>query len=274
MSNELTTSGHFNLDDLDAVMQASGAVEAPRESFNRMKLDGPNFVADDNAWQTPVRGDGPAFIARIVGAPTQYQAKWFTAAEAERVDRPSIAESFCKSHIEIPTQARETAEDGTSCRSCPFNPFERGVQNKCAWKGDLRLQPFPEGDDPELTGDEPIYLLTLSTSAMFQWKGPSREGETNFITELGRYAVTNAQRLYDIEVTTKEQAEMVVGRALGALNAGLVAAEVRSVKKANEALGREWYVPVLTPIHIDTDESDLDLIESPANQEALEGAGL
>lgn len=255
MNSELTNAGHFDISDLDAVLQSTGAVEAPRESFNRIKVDGPNFIAEDNAWQTPVRGDGPAFLARIVAAPSQYQAKWFEEAEAERVGRPQVAKSFCKSFFEVPAQAREQSEDGTSCRSCPFNPFERGVQNKCAWKGDLRVQPFPEGDDPELTGEEPIYLLTLSTSAMFQWKGPSRDGETNFITELGRFAVINAQRLWNIEVTTQEQAKQVVNLALGALNAGLVAAEVRSVKKTNESAGREWYVPVLTPIHIDVDTS-------------------
>jgi hypothetical protein len=257
MSGELTTQGHFDITELDSVLQSTGAVEPPRDSFNRIKVDGPNFIAEDNAWQTPVRGDGPALICRIVAAPTQYQAKWFTDAEAERVDRPSIANAFCKSHFDIPTQARENAEDGTSCRACPFNPFERGVANKCSWKGDIRIQPFPEGDDPELTGNEPIYLLTMSTSAMFQWKGPSRDGETNFITELGRYAITNAQDLYGMTVTTREQAETVVNRALGALNAGMVAAELRSKKQVNESLGREWYIPVFTPIHIEKDENDI-----------------
>lgn len=268
MSDELTTAGHFNIDDLDKVMQESGAVEPPRESFNRIKVDGPNFVAEDNAWQTPVRGDGPALIARIVAAPAQYQAKWFTAAEAERVDRPSISESFCKSHFDIPTQARETSEDGTSCRGCPFNPFERGVPNKCSWKGDVRIQPFPEGDNPEITGEEPIYLLTLSTSAMFQWKGPSRDNETNFITELGRFAVQNAQDLYGITVTTQEQAKMVVNRALGSLNAGDVAAELRAVKKSNEALGREWYVPVFTPVHIEKSDEPVNTPEAQAQLDA------
>lgn len=270
MSNELTTAGHFNIDDLDSVLQSTGAVEPPRESFNRIKVDGPNFIAEDNAWQTPVRGDGPALICRIVAAPEQYQAKWFTAAEADRVDRPSISESFCKSKFDVPSQAREYAEDGTSCRSCPFNPFERGVQNKCSWKGDVRIQPFPEGDDPELTGEEPVYLLTLSTSAMFQWKGPSRDGETNFITELGRYAITNAQELYGMTVTTREQAESIVSRALGALNMGMVAAELRAVKKTNEQLGREWYVPVFTPIHIEKDEDAVT--NTPEAQAQLDAA--
>lgn len=273
MGNELTPAGHFNIDDIDKVMQGTGAVEAPRESFNRIKVDGPNLVAEDNAWQTPVRGDGPALIARIVSPPNQYQAKWFTAAEAERVDRPSIAESFCKSHTDIPAQAREYAEDGTSCRACPFSPFERNVPNKCSWKGDLRIQPFPEGDDPELTGDEPIYLLTLATSAMFKWAGPSRDGETNFITELGKFAIINAQELYDVEVTTNEQADAIGKRAVGDLNAGLVAAEIRSVKQVNEQYGREWYIPVLTPIHIEKDDQPAQ-VTAPENVEALDGTGL
>lgn len=273
MSNELTEAGHFDLSNLDSVLQRTGAIEPPRESINRIKVDGPNFIAEDDAWQTPVRGDAPALICRIVKPIEEYQAKWFTDSDADKADRPDMAGGkFCKSRFLVPGEAREYGTGGASCRSCPFNPFERGVPNKCAWKGDLNIQPFPPGDDPELTGEEPIYTLTLSTSAMFAWKGPSREGEKNFISELCRYAVINAQELYGITVTSEDTAELVSNRALGALAAGNVAAELRSIKRVDEARGREWYIPVFTPIHIDvTDEGD---VENPENLKQLEGSGL
>jgi hypothetical protein len=267
MTSELTKAGTFDPADLDAALVRAGATEE-RTHVNRIKVEGLNFIVpgnDDEAWATPLKGGGPAMVCRLTGGVSEYQAKWFDEAATIQADRPEMLKSFCKSRIGIPGEDREFGTGKTSCRECPFNPFDKSAKNKCSWKGDIEVQPFPEGDEPELTGEEPIYTLTLNTSAMFKWKGPARDGETHFIKELTKFALVHAKELWDIEVLSDEDADRVINRALGALNAGRVAAELRSVKQVNEEYGREWYVPIFTPVMIDVSEAD--------DQHALLGEG-
>lgn len=269
MANEIAPADLFKPEELSAILANAGAIEQPMESFNRLRLDGPNFIADDNAWQTPVKGGGPALICRIVSPPEEYQAKWFNDLDADKADRPDMAGGkFCKSRFSVPSEAREFGTNGASCRQCIFNPFQRENFPKCQWKGDIRLQPFPDGPDPELTGDEPIYTLTCSTTAMIEWKGTASNNmrgsvtDRNFIARFGQFAITNAQSIWGIDPTTREGAAQAIMRGLGALNAGLVAAELRSLKAVNEEKGREWYVPSFIPIHIEPDNDGAAAIDS------------
>jgi hypothetical protein len=191
-------------------------------------------------------------VARIVTSPEQLQSKWFDAADAASVGRDGktigiadITDQYCKSHFEIETEKREFSQDGTNCRTCVFNPFEKGVPNKCGWKANIQMQIFPDGDPPQLVGNEEIYTITLSTSAMFAWQGPSRNGEANFIKQLNEFGIKNAEEIYGVtKVDTIGAATSISRRVLSSLKNGDVAAEVRSVKRSNEALGREWYIPV------------------------------
>jgi hypothetical protein len=268
MTNEIAPADLFKPEELSTILANAGAIEQPSETFSRLRLEGPNFVAEDNAWQTPIKGGGPALICRIVAPPEEYQAKWFTDADAQLGDRPDMAGGkFCKSRFGVPSEAREFGTNGASCRTCIFNPFQRDYQNKCAWKGDVRVQPFPDGPDPELSGDEPIYTLTISTTGMIEWKGTASSNmrgsvsERNFIARLGQFAITNAKDIWDIDPTSRMGAEQAIMRGLGALNAGLVAAELRSLKMVNEERGREWYVPSFVPIHIEPDNDDVPALD-------------
>ena len=268
MSNELTQAGTWDPKELDTILQQAGAIPEQGERFNRMKVDGPNFTAENDAWQTPVRGGGPAMVVRIVQPPEEFQSKWFTQADATITGRDDMVNQFCKSRFAVPAEAREFGTNHTNCRECPFNPFLKGVPNKCSWKGDIRLQVFPEGDDVELTGEEEEYVLTINMSGMIEWGGFNNNptagsvSEFHFIKQLNVFSIANAESLWGFEVTSNILALKAINMAMTQLNSGKVAAELRSVKKVDEAKGREWYLPSFTPILIEPMDPDMVQVEA------------
>lgn len=241
-------------DDITAILRSLGGVETPTTEFHRIKVDGSTFYLDDEPFVSNPKTGAPAFTARIVGAPEEYQALWFDAEIADIAGRPNKT-GFCKSWFGQPSQAREFAEDGTSCRSCPFNPFtkEPPLGKKCQWKGELQLQIV----DPA-TGqlrDDTIWHLTLSTTAMIEWKGTSRDSvkgnvsDQNFMHKLATYAVGTAP---------DADPKSAIYNALTALSLGGVVAEFRILRGQSQDGARTWSVVSATPVAI------LDVSEAPA----------
>jgi hypothetical protein len=87
------------------------------------------------------------------------------------------------------------------------------------------------------------------------------------MARLGAFSVENAKDIWGIDTTTRQGAEQAIMRGLGALNAGLVAAELRSLKMTNEQLGREWYVPSFTPIHIEPDGPETPVLAGGSEED-------
>jgi hypothetical protein len=263
MSNEETAVQTASLtpEEIQAVLSGQGVIDEESEGFGaiRMKGTGNTFQTEDDVWVYNPKTDEPAFTARLMSAPVQYQAKWFTEAEAERAGRPEIADRFCKSHYDIPSQSRERSESGASCRACPFNPFG-DESKKCQWRGDLSFQIIP--DEGHLTGDEPIHMISLPVTGMIEWKGTRRapmEGSAtkrNFMAKLADLSIRQAE-----DWGVNERQAIIVG--LEALNEGMVAAEFRLIQQTNEEQGRTWSVVSLTPIHVQKPEAkDAPAIEA------------
>jgi hypothetical protein len=241
-------------EEIGDILRGGGYIDAAASDFNRMKLDGSTIVAGDDIFiYNPKKPDVPAFQAQIVQPPEEYQGKWFNAEAAQIANRPDIADSMCKSYYDNPQQARKYSEDGASCDACPFHPFHKSAmpgtdQAKCSWKGDLRLRIIPENG--ELTGEEPVWTLTLSTTGMIEYRGASREpqkgsvSEYNFLYQLSRLAESKAE---EWGVTPKQAVMM----ALNAYQAGGVAANVRVLRATNDEGSRSWSVPSFEPFHIE-----------------------
>lgn len=245
-------------EEITAILAGHGAVDESDPGYIRMKTSGTNFVTDDNMWMTnPMTGE-PAFVARLLSAPVQYQSFWFDAAAAEKAGRPDMEKRFCKSHYDNPNENREYGTNGAPCRPCPFNPFGN-ERPKCSWKGDLAFQIIPE--DGQLTGDEPIHSITLSITGMIEYKGTKKDNvagsvtEQNFMHRLATLSVANAA-----DWGVSQEAAVLIG--LNALAEGMVAAEFRSITAKNEEKGMEWQVVSLNPVHIQRPDTGVEQIEA------------
>jgi len=236
----------LNVDEISAILAAHGAIDEAGDSYIRMKVQGTNFITDDDVWMSNPKTGAPAFKARLIGPPIQYQAFWFDAAAAERAGRPDMVKRFCKSHYDNPNEAREYGTNGASCRACPFNPFG-SERPKCQWRGDVNFQIID--DEQPLTGDEPIYTMSFSITSMIEYKGTKRapnEGSVsteNFMYKLAKFSIGMAS-----EWGVSPEQAIIIG--LSALNEGMVAVEFRALTARSEELGREWSVVSMTPYHV------------------------
>ena len=176
---------------------------------------------------------------RIVRPPEEYWAIWVDDEAAASVGQPDIAGTFSKKYLQADAQHRVWPSD---------EAFEqlKAAGNKASWKGDMLVQVIPESGT--LIGDETVYLLTLSTTSLIDFKGTSRTpsggsvSTENFITKLSKFA-QQQEGVTDPSVAVID--------ALTSLTLGGVAAEVRILRAENKELGRTWPVIVFDPIHVE-----------------------
>lgn len=263
-------------DEITALLQGAGVVDTANNTFNRMKVDGSMFVAGDEVYPyNPVKGE-PAFIARIVAPPDQYQGFWFNEKTATFANRPDMANRMCKSYYDVPNQARKFSENGASCDACPFNPFRPAPlegEGHCQWKGDLNLQILPP--DGVLTGEETIWTLTLSMTGMIEWRGTRKNpssgsaSEFNFMHKLANFAVSQAA---EWGVTPQE----AIATALTSYNLGGVAAEFRLVRQQSDDKSRSWNVVSATPIYVEplTEDSAPAIEAGELGDEVIDGEAI
>ena len=248
--------------EITTLLRGENAIDDEGQTFNRMKVSGSTFEAGDEVYPYNMKTDAPAFTARIIQPPEQYQGFWFTPEAADFAERPEIGNHMCKSYYDEPSQARKYAEDGASCDACPFHPFKTppaGFNGKCSWKGDLQLQIIP--DDGVLKGDETTWTLTLSTTSMIELRGTRKEpvrgtvSDLNFMQKLSNFA---QEHMVEWGFTTPEEA---IRAALTSYNLGGVAAEFRVLKATNDKGDRTWGVVSLTPVYVETnfDEAPVQL---------------
>jgi hypothetical protein len=270
-------------DEVTKILQDLGMLEVQRSEFHRIKVDGAVFDVDGTPYVSNPRTNAPAFVSRIIGPPEQYQALWHDQELALALNRPDAEGKFCKSHFNNPDEARKVSNLGYSCESCPVAPWKRDNEygRKCSWKGDIQLQMV----DP-MTGlffvvldeitkqevpDETVYTMSLSTTAMIEWQGTSRDPKAgnvspkNFIQKLAELGMDESP----------DDPNAGIVRAINALGLGLVVAEWRSLKASSGDGARTWYVPSATPIAIldieaapqlaattTTTDADLDVVET------------
>lgn len=242
----------FSPEEITAALERAGAIdEKTNDFYPRIKVDGTTFVTENDVFPYNPKTDEPAFIARIVAPPEQHQAYYFNEEDAKLAGREDMAGRYCKSYYNNPHEARKFGTNGASCEACVFKPFGDS-KKKCSWRGDLLIQIIPENG--VMTGDEETYNLTLSTTGMIQWRG-TRANQN------GGSVPNTHNSMYELAVLALKLApewgvsnEEAITEALGALNAGYVAAEFRVRRITNERNGQTWSVPYIIPVHIERAE--------------------
>lgn len=245
--------------EITNILQKAGAIDDNSSTFNRMKVDASMFIAGDDMYAYNPKTDEPAFIARLIAAPAQYQSLWWNIDMAEfggrTEDIPDTSNPdsgfMCRSWYDKPEQNRKFSENGASCDNCAFGPFvdiPTGFKNRCSWKGDVQLQVIPESG--QLTGDETIWTLTLSTTSMVEFRGTRKERvkgsatDFNFMHRLAMLAVEKAPE-WGIEP------DAAVLLALTSLASGGVAAEARIYRQTSSNKAFSWSIVSFNPIHIE-----------------------
>lgn len=247
-------------DALMALLQQSGMAQTPSSDFRRLRLDNGTLVALDSQGEVlemfPPKFQGktplPAVTLRIVEPPKYYNAFWLDADEsnggfnADRIGRPELNKSFAK-HYDDP--ADQAADKNPSNEV--YDDIARATNKRGDFKADLKVQIVPASG--QMTGDEPVYTLTLSASAAIDWRG-SRKNQTggvvqdkNFIVQLAEFAATAAAGAGGDQAA---QAKAVLD-AMTALRLGGVVADCYLLRASNEDGSRSWTVPAFVPVHIE-----------------------
>jgi hypothetical protein len=257
-------------EELTALLQREGwAEKASGDNYPRMKLDGQMLTTPEGGMYVynPAKPAIPALTVRIVRPPEEYWAIWIDGSVARGISRPDLEGTFSKSYIHPDPDRKVWPSDEVyqELRSTDGLTDDRGNPVKPSWKGDILLQIIP--DEGMLTGDEPVYLLTLSTTSLIDFKGTSRapsEGsvsEDNFITKLSNFA-QSAEGVTD-------PAKAVLD-ALTSLSLGGVAAEVRILRAENKERGQTWSVVVFDPIHVEPMDDVPAIGDGESDDEAVQ----
>ena len=246
----LVVAKELTADELNTLLQASGYASKPAGNA-RLSLSGQNLVASDTGETfiyNPVKKT-PACTVRIVKPMEEYNCFWVSESVAKQLGRPDLAGTFSKKFFhDSPDRTvwdSDLAYDDIKARNDLIDDY--GKPLKASWKGDIYLQIIPESGT--LTGDETIYVLSMSTTSVIEFKGTSKspnEGvvsDLNFIRKLSYFAMQNKP-----EDSTPEKA---VIDALMSYTLGGVVAEVRCPRAEDKAHGTQWTVISFDPIHIE-----------------------
>ena len=246
-------------EELQALLSQAGMTPTPSGSFHRMSLKNGILITDpgqpnEESW--PPARKGPTMTVRIVKPPVYYTQYFLDTREQNgalnplRIGRPDLDKRFVKKYDNPEEQAADEWSNFEVWDEVVAAAKEAGIKAK--FVADIKLQILP--DDGEFKGDEPVYTLTLSTTSALDFRGTSRNPsggvvqEKNFITQLGELAV--AQAIEGGE-TDKGQLSVAVLRAMTALEAGGVVAEIYLTQTSNpDNPSQTWTVVAFVPVFI------------------------
>lgn len=239
-------------DDLMALLGQTGAVATGGSDFHRMTLKGGILETDDGGMFPPRKG-APALTVRIVKPPVYYNAFFLGDREedgsidAGRIGRSDLNGRFCKKYDD----PAEQAADANPANDV-YDEIAKLTGKRGTFKADIQVQIVPESG--EMTGDEVVYTLSLSTTSVFEWRGSTKNpaagsvSDTNFIVRLANLAAEQAVAAGADETGQKK----AVLDALTSLRLGGVIADVDLVRTSNpEKPSVTWTVIVFNPIHIE-----------------------
>lgn len=237
-------------EDLMALLGAHGAVAQPQNDFHRMKLDGGVLVTDDGELFPPQK-NAPSVRLRIVKPPVYYNAIFLTdkgtdGFNAAQIGRGDLNGRFTRKYDDPNEQAADTNPANEV-----YDQVSAALGGRGQFKGDLLVQIVPPSG--EMTGDETVYTLSLSTTSIFEWRGSARnpEGGTvsdkNFMVRLGEFAI-NAAVEAGVEA---DQIPRHVVDALTSLRLGGVVADVYILRASNPDNGQSWPVLSFVPVYVE-----------------------
>lgn len=248
-------------DELMALLGQSGMTPTGGGQFHRMSLISGSLVtdpgtSDEETW--PPTRKGPTMVVRIVKPPVFYNAIWLGpevnddgtpnngAVDPARINRTDLNKRFVKKYDDPAEQAADEYSYLEAYEAAMAVTGKRG-----SFKADLQVQIVPESG--EMTGDETVYNLTLSTTSAMDWRGTSKNPgagvvqEKNFIVQLAEFAIENAP-----EGSSKAELAQAVLNAMTALRLGGVVAEVYIITARSDDGSRNWPVIAFKPVHIET----------------------
>jgi len=238
-------------DDLMALLGQTGEVAQSQTDFPRMTLKAGVLETDDGEMFAPKR-NAPSLTVRIVKPPVYYNAFYLDkggqngAIDPRRIGREDLDKRFVRKYDDPAEQAADTNPANAVYDLIADETGQRG-----SFKGDLLVQIVPESGD--MTGDETVYTLTLSTTSVFEWRGSSRDpgagsvSDENFIVKLAKFAVAQA-----VENGADENAQKTtVLNAMTSLRLSGVIADVYLHRAENDDRTRTWWVISFTPVHIE-----------------------
>lgn len=239
-------------EDLLALLGQTGDLAQNTSQFHRMTLRGGILETDDGE-MFPPRKEGPSVTLRIVSPPDYYNAFFLDegghdgAIDGSVIGRSDLNGRFVRKYDDPAAQARDNnpAND-------VYDEIARVTGGRGSFKGDMQVQIVPESG--EMTGEETVYTLSLSTTSVFEFRGSSRNpgagsvSDTNFIVKLAELAVRNA-----VEAGADEDGQKrAIIDAMTALRTGGVIAEVYLLRAENEKKTQTWTVISFVPIFIDS----------------------
>lgn len=261
----LAVATSLTTDDVMAILQQSGMAPTGGTQFRRMRLDGGMLVTLDAQGQTeemfpPKMNKGvplPSLTVRIVEPPDYYNAFWLgpevddrgnptNGFDPQRIGRPDLNKTFSRKYDDPGRHEYRSPSDEV------FEQVAQATGKRGDFKGDIKVQIVP--DDGVLTGEEPIFTLTLSASACLDWRGTSKNPsggvvqEKNFIVQLAELAVEKAK---EAGLSQDQQSQAVLD-ALTSLRLGGVVADVYLLRASNDDGSRTWTIPAFKPVHIES----------------------
>lgn len=245
-------------DDLMAMLKEGGFLGSPNsQEYHRLTLKGGKLIAgntQDPDEIYPPDKTGKCMTARIAKPPVYYNA-FFLSEKNENNDKntfnaadigmPELNGRFSK-HYDDPTEA--ALDD--SAANAAYDHVARATGRKGAFKADIWLQIVPESG--ELTGDEDVYTLSLSTTSALDFRGTSKNPSAgvvqpkNFILQLAEFARDAAIERGASDLEQKTAAL----KAMASLNMGDVIADVYVLDASNEEGTFNWTIVGFKPVYI------------------------
>lgn len=266
----MTVAKELSQEEFNALLQGAGYASSPADRQARLKLEGQMFKASDTGDMyvyNPTKPSVPAFTARIVQPLEDYMAIWISDKVASQFGRPDLAGTFSKRYSQENPERRvwpsDEVYDELVRRTDIMDDYDKPL--KPSWKGDLYLQIL--GDEGVLNGDETVYILTLPTTSVIEFRGASsspEEGaisELNFMQKLMRFAVENAADGVEPRKAALD--------ALTSYSMGGVVAEFRIGRAENKERGQNWPVIIADPVHIEPMVEGDALLEDGKNPDEV-----
>lgn len=244
-------------EDLMALLGQTGMLPKQSEgNFRRMSLTAGSLVTDpgqpdEESWPPAKRG--PTMTVRIVKPPVYYNSFFLSreekngAIDPNRIGRPDLDGRFVKKYDD----PAEQAADGFANVDV-YEDLNRATGSRGSFKADVQLQIVPE--DGQMTGDEPVYTLSLSTTSALDWRGSSKNPQggivqdKNFIIQLAELA----QNQYIEAGGEQTGVAQAVLDAMTSLRLGGVVAEIYLIRTQSEKdPSIVWTVVAFKPIHIE-----------------------
>lgn len=219
--------------------------------WGRAKINGTTLDLDGNVFTGS--SEELTLFGRLTDVPLEYQGLWIEAGDASILQRPDAAESFCKSYYHIDTQRGEYAEDGTSCKTCPVNPYTKREASplpnnkKCSWRADVV---FRWTDKMGQEQDSRDWTLSLATTSVIELKGTSREprkgfiNEENFMHRLARFGMS---------VFKDDDPKLAIAKIGAMLKTGRLIVSFKVVQKTGGP--RNFPVIVMEPVNVILDDN-------------------